>query len=192
MKRLVLGALLFASSVGTSACAPRHPELEYGGGGGDGESNEDLAEPAAAPGDAETRTARGDAAGAAPDDPAAARRDGTAASPARVEGGAIPRHEVAAVLDAGPAAFLGHIRVRPSFEDRRFCGWEIVSFWPDDPRFSRVDLLPGDVVVRVNGKPIERPEQFQDVWESLRFASELVVEYRRGTETRWLKYAIVP
>jgi S1-C subfamily serine protease len=103
--------------------------------------------------------------------------------------GAIARGELATVLDAGPAAFLQTLNIEPSFTEKRFQGWEIRKM-PPDGRFARADLGVGDVVTRVNGKALERPEAFQDLWESLRFASELVVEYRRQGKPRELRFAI--
>jgi S1-C subfamily serine protease len=103
--------------------------------------------------------------------------------------GAIPRAELAAVLDAGPSSFFQALAIEPSFAQDRFDGWEIRKL-PVDGRFARVDLATGDVVVKVNGKLVQRPEEFQDLWESLRFAHELVVEYRRQGQPRELRFAI--
>jgi S1-C subfamily serine protease len=106
-----------------------------------------------------------------------------------VSTGAIPRAELAAVLDAGPSSFFQALAIEPSFAQDRFDGWEIRKL-PVDGRFARVDLATGDVVLKVNGKLVQRPEEFQDLWESLRFASELIVEYRRQGQPRELRFAI--
>lgn len=105
--------------------------------------------------------------------------------------GSISRRALDAVLDAGPAEFLQGVKVNPRLHAGAFTGWEVVSFWPGDPRFAQVDLAPGDVVLRVNGRSIRRPEELQEIWESLRFAPELTVELERGGATRTLKFAIV-
>ena len=47
------------------------------------------------------------------------------------------------------------------------------------------------VISRINGKPIERPEQAAAVWENLRTASNLVVDYQRGGEKHALRFMIV-
>ena len=56
---------------------------------------------------------------------------------------------------------------------------------------KELDLKPGDVVTRVNGHSIERPEQALKVWNGLRVASELFVEYERDGRARSLRWAIV-
>jgi S1-C subfamily serine protease len=112
-------------------------------------------------------------------------------SPPAVASGSIPRAKLGAVLDAGPAAFLQAFALEPAFAGDRFEGWEIRAT-PSDSRYARADLGAGDVVTRVNGKVVQRPEEFQDVWESLRFAHELVVEYRRNGQPRELRFAITP
>jgi len=63
--------------------------------------------------------------------------------------------------------------------------------FPGEPEFASLDLRPGDTVTRVNGKSIERPEQAIAVWDELRTASNLVVDYRRDGEPHTLRFTIV-
>lgn len=105
--------------------------------------------------------------------------------------GEIVRAELVSVLDAGLGRFLGGVRVEAALTDGRFDGYRVVSIYPEDPRFADLPLVPGDVIVRVNGEPIERPEQAFLVWNGLRVASELMIEYVRGGERRELRYVIV-
>jgi S1-C subfamily serine protease len=127
-----------------------------------------------------------------PSAPAAAPAAAAARSPADAR--VIARPELNRILDDGAQRFIARIEVNPSLQrtprGQRFRGWEIVSFFPGDPRFSQVDLRPGDVVTRVNGKPIERPAEFIRVWEDLRFSRELVVDYLRDGRPRQLQYVI--
>jgi S1-C subfamily serine protease len=102
----------------------------------------------------------------------------------------IVRSELDAVLEAGLGRFLQGVETQPHVVDGRFVGFRLVSFYPDEERLSSVDLGPGDVVTRVNGQPIERPDQALSVWNGLRVASELWIEYLRGDEERELRYAI--
>ncbi len=95
------------------------------------------------------------------------------------------------MLERGLGRFLQGVETEPFRENGRFVGFRLVTFYPDDPGLSSLDLHAGDVVLRVNGQPIERPEQASRVWDSLRVASELVVEYRRGDEPRELRFTIV-
>jgi len=108
-----------------------------------------------------------------------------------VTSGTILRAELAPVLDAGLGRFLQGVVTEPHLEDGDFIGFEIVSLYPDDPRFVRLDLKPGDVVTRVNGQSIERPEHAMAVWSSLRVASQLLVEYRQDGESKELRFEIV-
>jgi S1-C subfamily serine protease len=105
--------------------------------------------------------------------------------------GDIDRADLLPILDAGLGRFLQGVEIAPHLEDGRFVGFRLVSLWPQDPRFQGIDLGPGDVVVRVNGQPIERPEQAQQVWNSLRVASALLIEYLRDGEPHELRFAIV-
>lgn len=145
-----------------------------------------CAEPDAAPparhrrvAGAEPATTAGDETGATPP---------IASSP---EDRSISRARLLPELDRGIGAFLGTVRVQGVLEQGRFVGFRIVRFHDTDGRYLHVDLAPGDVVTRVNGSPIERPEQALAVWNSLRVTSELCVEYTRNGERREIRYAIV-
>jgi type II secretory pathway component PulC len=108
-----------------------------------------------------------------------------------------PEHTLSrsAVRDAvaqGLGAFLQHVELddKPVFIGGKFRGFRIkvlrdAAFW------SGVDLKPGGVVTRVNGLPIERPEQALRAFESLESSRELRVSYERGGEPRELVYPIV-
>jgi general secretion pathway protein C len=105
--------------------------------------------------------------------------------------GVIHRSELDPVLAAGLGRFLGGVGTEPHVEEGRFVGFRLTRLYPDDDRFEDIDLRPGDTVMRVNGQPIERPEQALQVWESLRVASELMIEYLRDGERREIRFAIV-
>jgi type II secretory pathway component PulC len=104
--------------------------------------------------------------------------------------GAIRRAELAKVLDASPGYFLQHVQTEPRFAHGRFHGWRVVSFFPGDERFAGVDLQAGDVVTRVNGKPIEQPDQFMAVWTELRTSKELIVDVERAGAAHTLRWTI--
>ncbi|MSP62642.1 MAG: PDZ domain-containing protein [Myxococcales bacterium] len=120
----------------------------------------------------------------------------SAISPARpappaTPAGAIRRAELERVLALSPGAFLSHVDPVPTFHAHRFAGWQLNAFFPGDARFAGVDLRPGDVVTRVNGKPIEQPEQFIQVWEGVRFRHELTVDIVRDRRPRTLTWTII-
>lgn len=108
----------------------------------------------------------------------------------RTTTGTIARADVNSVLDRGPGVFLRGVDMQPTFEAKRFAGWQILSFYPDEPRFETVDLVPGDVVVGVNGRRIERPEQLIELWEQLRTAPAIEIDVLRDGEPRKLLYTI--
>jgi len=109
----------------------------------------------------------------------------------RVSTGVISRDELVPVLDGGLGRFLQNVQTEPVFHKGAFVGFRIVSLFPGEPAFASLDLRPGDTVTRINGRRIERPEQAAAVWEDLRTASNLVVDYRRGSEQHALRFTIV-
>jgi hypothetical protein len=109
----------------------------------------------------------------------------------RVSTGVISRDELLPVLDGGLGRFLQNVETEPAFHKGSFVGFRIVSLFPGEPAFASLDLRPGDTVTRINGKPIERPEQAAAVWEDLRTASNLIVDYRRNAEAHTLRFTIV-
>ena len=111
-------------------------------------------------------------------------------APPRQSTGTITRAELVAVLDAAPGRFLQHVDTEPRFQGGHFHGWRLASFYPGDERFARVDLLPGDVVLTVNGLPIEQPDQLMRVWELLRTQRSLTVQLERDGQPRELRYDI--
>ncbi len=85
----------------------------------------------------------------------------------------LPRRDLLRVLDAGPAAFLQRVDVKPWRSGGRFSGWEVVTI--EIPG----EIVPRDVVLSVNGLSLERPEQFQAIWDSLRRAPRLEIKTLR-------------
>ncbi len=113
------------------------------------------------------------------------------APPSRPKG-VITRGDLTPVLDRGVGAFLQHVDVAPRFAGGRFQGWRVTSFFPGDERFAGVDVRPGDVVVRVNGRSVEKPDQLAEVWQSLRDAPALEVELLRDGVPMKLRWPIEP
>jgi type II secretory pathway component PulC len=136
-------------------------------------------------------TATGDAPPADNAAPAATSAAATTSAPAAASGAhEIARGDLVKVLDASPGYFLQHVVTEPQLANGRFVGWRLVSFFPGDARFAGVDLQAGDVVTRINGKPIEAPDQFMAVWDALRKDGELVVDMQRNGAPRTLRWTI--
>lgn len=109
----------------------------------------------------------------------------------RVVSGEIARADLVPILDAGFGRFLQGVDTEPHLSDGAFVGFRLRSLYPADERFQRIDLTSGDTIIAVNGQSIERPEHALQVWNSLRVASELMVEYLREGERREIRFAIV-
>jgi hypothetical protein len=107
-----------------------------------------------------------------------------------VKPGVLRRVSLLRVLDAGLPRWLQGVEGDRVLAKRRFQGWLVKSIHPDDPCYQDLDLRPGDVVQKVNGKSIERPEQAFAVVESLRTAPAIVVEHLRDGKPRQLRLSI--
>jgi S1-C subfamily serine protease len=106
--------------------------------------------------------------------------------------GTITRAHLLAVLDAGPATFLRQLEVAPHMSGDRFVGWQLVQLLDHTGPLHDVDLLPGDVLLAVNGKPLSRPEQLQVLWDSLRTANAVTAQLWRGSQQLELRFSIDP
>lgn len=139
--------------------------------------------------------ALGACGGAAPSSalvPAAAPRPAHPAAPPPLDDHHLARSVVHDVVSQGLGSFLQHVDVadQPVLAGGKFHGFRIAAL-RDSPFWQGVDLKPGDVVIRVNGFPIEHPEQAETAFESLDVSSELRVDYERDGQPRELVYAIV-
>lgn len=105
--------------------------------------------------------------------------------------GQLPRAQVVAVVDAGLGRFLEGVEAEPVVQGGRFIGFRLITLYPADERFADLDLRPQDIITRVNGQSIEKPDQAFQVFDSLRVASQLAIEYLRGSERRELRFDIV-
>jgi type II secretory pathway component PulC len=110
---------------------------------------------------------------------------------ATVPADTIRRSAIRSVLVAGPGAFLQKISVddHPVLSGGKFHGFRILSLRAD--AFRGVDLKPGDVVTRIEGMPIEHPEEAIQAFNALQVASELRVDYERDGVARMLRYRII-
>jgi hypothetical protein len=105
----------------------------------------------------------------------------------RRQGGQVERSALRRVLDAGIGSFLGSVQLIPRLDaHQRFVGWEIVRF-----AYPSVDLYPGDVVLAVNHRVLERPDDALRLWDDLRASDVIeVVGERNGVPFR-LRYQVV-
>lgn len=100
----------------------------------------------------------------------------------------IPRGELNALLAKGPADLLASVQTDSHKENGRFVGFRIVSFRIDI--HPCLDLREEDVVTRVNGETIERPEQYFAVFEKLKAATEVRFDILRAGEPITITYPV--
>ncbi len=104
--------------------------------------------------------------------------------------GKLFRDDVTQAVDQGFALFLQKLRVEPDLRDGKFVGWVVRALYQQD-FWDGVDLGPGDVVTRVNGKSIERDNEAYDTFQSLKTAPRLTVDYTREGQARTLNFDII-
>lgn len=107
-----------------------------------------------------------------------------------VNAGVISRAALRAELARGIPQFLRQVRAEPAFSRGRFLGWRVLELFPKRSDIHVLVLRPGDTVLRVNGKSMERPEEFKTIWDSLGNAKELVLDIERSTQRSKLRYTI--
>jgi type II secretory pathway component PulC len=101
----------------------------------------------------------------------------------------IARSVVDRALKAGLGRFLGYVEIEPALDEKhKFVGWRVVALHGP---WDGVDLKIGDVVVRVNGFPIERDDQANKAFQSLSVASEIRVALIRDGKPGELRLAII-
>jgi type II secretory pathway component PulC len=107
--------------------------------------------------------------------------------------GTIARDRLIAVLDAGPGTFLRQFEVTAKMSGERFVGWELVQLVGTNanPLYD-IDLVPGDVLLTINGKTIARPDQLQTIWDGLRTADTVTAQLWRGQTRLTLEFAVEP
>jgi hypothetical protein len=126
-------------------------------------------------------------------EPVAAEPERPVAPPGKgLRTGTIDRAQLISVLDGGPGSFLRQMEVTARMDGNRFIGWQLVQLLDHTGPLHDVDVVPGDVLLAVNGKPLARPDQLQTVWDSLRTANELRAQLWRGDNKLELAFAIEP
>jgi len=106
--------------------------------------------------------------------------------------GTIARDKLVAVLDAGPGTFLQKVEITPRMSGERFVGWQLVQLLDRTGPLGDLDVVPGDVLLAINGNPLSKPDQLQTVWDSLRTANQVTAQLWRGTAQFSLEFSIEP
>lgn len=103
--------------------------------------------------------------------------------------GTVSRAAVREAIKGGLGVFLQNVTVEdwPAMKEGKFHGFRLKTIRAD----WGVDLKPGDVIMRVNGMPIERPEQADAAMRSLENAKSIRVDLERDGAPRVLEIPIV-
>ena len=159
----VRGALVLGMSLGLVACSPPQTHRDA---------------PLIHPDDGRSTLAkRGPDAAAATS--SGARRVDLRSAPAAAPLG-IPRYVVDAVVQDGPGRLLQLVPLAPVFDARRrFRGFRIVRIHDNSAKVLRYGILPGDVLVSVNGLRITRPTHMLALFKLLSNATLLDIRVQR-------------
>jgi S1-C subfamily serine protease len=101
--------------------------------------------------------------------------------------GVLDRKGLSTVIDQGLGRVLARLKLSPAMRNGRYEGFRVSEI---DPAWASAGIQVGDVLLRLNGQPIERPEQAQVAFESLRVASEVALELSRNGKTTTLRYRV--
>jgi type II secretory pathway component PulC len=127
----------------------------------------------------------------------AASGSSVAAAPAEPADDGAPvvltRALVRQAVQDGIGRFLAEVDLSPVIRGGRFVGFRLerargLARW----NAAGLAVRRGDVVTRVNGSPIERPEQAQAVFAQLADADAIVLDVMRGEGAMTLRVAITP
>lgn len=105
--------------------------------------------------------------------------------------GTIARSALRAELARGIGRFLQNVKTEAVLSHGHFVGWRMLALFPKRPDVQVQGIKAGDVLVRVNGVSVERPEDFKSIWDTLDTAKELILDIEREGHPSALHYAIV-
>ncbi len=107
--------------------------------------------------------------------------------------GTIFRSEIEHALSRGPGYLLYELGPEPFRLSGKFVGWEITKVFPDEPDLCAdgCDLLPGDIILSVNGDRLETPQALSNMVEALPSTSKLVVKSIRNEKRRTSTYTLL-
>ncbi len=103
----------------------------------------------------------------------------------------ILRKDVQHALSQGPSWFIRQVGVRPIVTSHdRFFGFQLMSLFPGRDRTKPLPIMEGDIIQSVNGSPIERPDQFMAVGNTLATVSHLSVRLVRNGQPLLITWLI--
>ena len=90
----------------------------------------------------------------------------------------IPRYILEAIQAQGPGRFLQRVPVVPYRQGDEFVGFQILELFPGE-RLGIQSIRKGDVVTKINGKRVDRPEQFMKLFEELHLWNQVSIQFER-------------
>ncbi|MEO1173965.1 MAG: hypothetical protein AAFX94_18250 [Myxococcota bacterium] len=96
-----------------------------------------------------------------------------------------------AIENLGGQELGTHNRIVPSFRDGKPNGFKLFAIKPGSP-YALLGFQSGDVVERVNGKPINGPDRALEIYQELRFAKTIIVSLRRNGKRVTLRFHLRP
>ena len=104
----------------------------------------------------------------------------------------IKRTTLEHALAQGAGWFIRQVGVRPVITaDDKFFGYQLTALFPNRaPESAPLPVRVGDIVQMVNGHPIERPEQFMEVWHSMASESYLSLHIVRDHQQLLVTWVI--
>ena len=175
-------SLLFSLSIVTGCAAtPGPPPPELGGELTDGSPAAPRAQRPSAP---EFVGGAATSAAASP-----STTDGMVSRPADL----IYRDEILRATNNGSAPYLLRaLQLEVYRPNGRFIGWRVGSTWPGDPSLcgEGCDLEEGDIILTVNGRPVERPEHLSSLIEGISTMERLEVQMIRDGTLRKRSFTV--
>ena len=95
-------------------------------------------------------------------------------------------------LRRGASYFIRQVSVTPIEEQDEFVGFRLDTLFEDHVLFTEGEIRRGDIVQRINGLPIGRPEQFMRVWEGLKVRDTLTLQILRSGQPLVITWVVVP
>lgn len=101
----------------------------------------------------------------------------------------IPQAEVDAVMNGGLATIATTVRIVPFFEAGKSAGFKLYSVKAGS-LLSKLGLVNGDILRKVNGYEISSPEKALEVYGILKSERNVTLDVTRGGQPRTFQYAI--
>ena len=125
--------------------------------------------------------------GELPDDSAAPK----ATTPPDAVSNAITRRELLGFIDRGPRHALTLVEVQPAFQGQKFVGYQVMGLSIDGEAAFGTAIHRGDVILSVNQHSIARPEDYMNVWQSLKKADRVSLKVLRAGQEVAMSWPVI-